>query len=288
MIIIKLSGGLGNQMFQYAFGRAFSVKNSIEFKLDISGYPKQTLRQYKLNNFNIIENLATEEDLKKIKNPYGILSKIKRVIWDQKILRQFHVGYEPELFKKQDETYFDGFFQNERYFIDIQEIIRKEFTLKYPMGESAKKSLELIQQSPTPISFHVRRGDYVLDEKTKKYHGGCSEEYYANALKLIKEGVENNISVFVFSDDIEWVKKNIKINARTFYVSNDTIQDFEEIMLMSKCHHHIIANSSFSWWGAWLNNRSDKKVIAPKVWLARSKDKEHNNVVPNHWIRIPN
>ena len=134
--------------------------------------------------------------------------------------------------------------------------------------------------------MHVRRGDYANDPNTNKYWGTCGIEYYLEALKYITSKAGNNsMYIFIFSDDIEWVKENMPLQYAATFVSSPEIKDYEELILMSQCDHHIIANSSFSWWGAWLDPKSDKIVIAPKRWTIKD-EKNFRDIVPSSWIRI--
>ena len=178
-----------------------------------------------------------------------------------------------------------GFWQSEKYFIDKEKEIRADLTLKDAVGPKAQEVSAKIKNAKNSISLHVRRGDYVSDAKTNEHHGTCGPEYYVQALEYITSEIGKDIIVFIFSDDIEWVKDNMPMSYPAVYVSSLDIPDYEELMLMSQCHHHIIANSSFSWWGAWLNPRPDKIVIAPKQWI-RKMQWRHKDTVPKSWIRL--
>ena len=268
MIIIRLNGGLGNQLFQYAHGRSLELSGK-KIVFDISFFngnkaKKDTERDFKLNNFDV-ETKA--EFINKKSNFFCFLNKIKRKI-----------GFRTETF-----------YQSEKYFKDIAETIRQEFKLRQKMTPASEIVCEYIQKVMIPVSIHIRRGDYAQNAKTKKYHGECSPEYYKEALAILSEklGQEfaGKISLFVFSDDIEWVRENMSFPYPTTFVSNPAIPDYEELILMSNCHHHIIANSSFSWWGAWLNPNPQKIVIAPEKWF-NTKPSVYKDIVPNSWIKI--
>lgn len=319
MILTRLRGGLGNQMFQYAMGRTLSITRDGEpLKLDISGYDTQvqgdTLRSYRLQFFNIKAEIATPKEICNAKYPYGIFSKFLRA-FNQKVLRKHYIDFHPELLKKYQNNdvskisehesstkpiYLDGFFQSEKYYLDpaIQETLRNDFKLKAEYISTAMKAImETIRATPTSVSLHVRRGDYVTNKAANKAQGLCSIEYYEKAITYIKSETQNP-HVFVFSDDIEWVKENLALESHfqnTFqdtstqeslvtYVSSAGLQDYEEMTLMSECKHHIIANSSFSWWGAWLNANPNKIVVAPKQWTP--KNSNHPNILPFDWIAL--
>lgn len=283
-VIIRLKGGLGNQMFQYAFGRAYSLRHNLNLKLDVTDYPRQNLRAYSLSHFNILENIASEQEVKKKKYPYGFFSKLRRG-FNQKILRRFYIGYEDYLIDKKME-YIDGFFQSEKYFLNIRDLLLKEFTLKKPMSEGARNAMEFIRAKKTTVSVHVRRGDYTKDWKTLLRHMSCSLEYYRQASQIILAKYPDAEFLF-FSDDIEWVKNNIKFNNPCHYLSSPDIKDYEEIIIMSHCQHHIIVNSSFSWWGAWLDLNPSKIVVAPTTWR-RNDIGKWRDIIPETWIQVPN
>ena len=268
MIIAKLEGGLGNQLFQYAAGRRLAHKLNTEFKLDIF-----TVRQpsfpgnhdyYRLGEFNVRESFATPEEivaLKKIseRDDGDIMSKI------------LHCP---------DNVYLDGFWQDERYFADIADIIRQEFTFKRTLGDTARHWQEKISAAQCSVSVHVRHGDYLL--LIKKF-GILPLSYYKHCVAELKK-IYPNITVFVFSDDIAWCRKNLHLDAPTEFVSGDGLTDIEELHLMSTCQHNIIANSSFSWWAAWLNHNPNKKIFAPDPWL---KNGDWKNELPAAWTKIP-
>ena len=178
-----------------------------------------------------------------------------------------------------------GYWQSEKYFKENKDAIRKEFSLKSPLSPKAQEASAKIARAKCSVSLHVRRGDYVSDAKTNQHHGTCGPGYYAQALEYIASKAGKDIAAFMFSDDIEWVKKNMLLPYSAIYVSSPEIPDYEELILMSQCRHHIIANSSFSWWGAWLDPRADKIIVAPKQWVQVGNSKM-KDVVPEGWVRI--
>lgn len=288
MIITKLKGGLGNQIFQYACGRALALRNNDRVKLDIIGYNSSngidTVRKYSLFPFNIKAEIATEQEILKLKYPFGIISKGMR-FFRAKILRQFETGLNKKILNYKGSIYLDGFFQTEKYFLDKEKEIRDDLKLTASTSAKFQENFNLIKNTPISVSLHVRRGDYVSDKVTNLHHGTCNAEYYAKALEYITSKIGNEIKVFVFSDDINWVKENMPLAYPAEYVSAPEIPDYEELILMSKCNHNIIANSSFSWWGAWLNENRDKIVVAPSKWVQKNPE-NFKDVVPNTWYRI--
>ena len=283
-VILRLKGGLGNQLFQYAFGRAYAEKYNRELKLDITDYPKQKLRSFDLGHFNINENIASDKEVAKAKYPYGFLSKLIR-LFEQKFLRRYYIGFSSKLVSSPNLKYLDGFFQSEKYFINYEQIIRKEFTLKEKMSDGAVEISKKISDIAIPVSLHVRRGDFVSSVRNSIFHVECSPLYYQKAMETVTEKYTNAVFC-VFSDDIEWVKNNIK-GPNMIYVSGGNTKYYEEIILMGLCKHHIIANSSFSWWSAWLNLKNDKMVISPTIWRANDIG-NFKDIAPSTWIQIPN
>lgn len=287
MIIVNLKGGLGNQMFQYATGLFFAQKNNDLLLIDNSGYfdkrvvNSDTSRAYRLDCFNISAEIATQDQIKAIKYPLGIVSKMTRGI-NKKILKKYYLDFHPEVFEKRGDIYLDGFFQSEKNFLTIRSEILKEFTLK---NEINKANLLSEIQNTNSVSVHIRRGDYVKDKNTNQYHGTCSKEYYLSAIEKIKAKVSDPVFYF-FSDDLDWVKNNFNIDNIKMKIGTDkSLSDCEELILMSKCKHNIIANSSFSWWGAWLNINDMKMVYAPSNWVNK-KPNPHPNIIPESWIKI--
>lgn len=261
-IIVKLSGGLGNQMFQYAFGLAQALMHGAELRLDISRYTTgQEKRGFMLEAF----------DMPVIKA--GLFERVFK-----RKYREVETTYSKR-FNDIDNGVFIGNWQSEKYFAGISEKIREDFRLrKNPTYNTLSIGSEV-----ESVSIHIRRGDYVSSEKARVKHGLLPLEYYEKAVKLINEKVKNP-NFFIFSDDIEWAKTNLKIGGNCTYVSGQGFTEAEELVLMGKCRHNIIANSTYSWWGAWLNANPNKIVIAPKAWFQTIADT--SDLIPSGWIRI--
>jgi len=289
MIITKLKGGLGNQMFQYATGFALALKNKTQQKIDISNYDhvtRDTPRKFALNVFNISSPIALSEEISGVSNS-GFLSKLGNLI-NQKIFRNYYLDFHPHFLNKignkitlGKNIYLEGIFQSEKNFMEFTPQIQKEFTFKKELFDEKVKQLSEVLPKEDSVSIHIRRGDYVCDKKTNKYHGVCSIEYYQEAIDLIKEKVSKP-TFYIFTDDEKWVTENFPFYTN---ISKNHFKDHEEMYLMSQCRHQIIANSSFSWWGAWLNKNSAKIIIAPKKWVNK-KPNPHPNVIPETWIKI--
>jgi len=286
MIIIKLKGGLGNQLFQYAFGRLIALRRGEDLKLDkdILGQRGDTYRAYGLDNFNIRAEIASREEVLKVKYPYGLISKALR-FFKAKFLRIFHIGFEARMLKTKAK-YLDGFFQSYKYLESIRRELLEEITLKEDI--SLKYGDLLFEfNSLNSVALHIRRGDYVNNPATKKAHFICDLSYYQKAINLIKEKLnEKNLTpkFFVFSDDINWAKENFK-SADFIFVSRPEFLDPEELILMSKAKHNIISNSSFSFWSAWLNSNPEKIVIAPALWNRKYR-RAYKDLIPEDWLRV--
>lgn len=286
-------GGLGNQLFQYACGRYLALQNKTTLKLDATGLSRDDrgiIRPYSLGVFNIQAGLATAEEIKQIKRePRGRWpKKIKHALKKHSIIPA--KNYIPEIdfswekiLSLRGNLYLGGFFQNEKFFDQIAETIRQDFTLKPELADFDPALTEKIKKSLS-VSLHIRRGDYASDEATRLLHGLQPLEYYRQAMELISQKIDNP-KYFVFSDDIAWCQKNLPMPPETIFVTGK--KDYEDLTLMKQCRHHIIANSTFSWWGAWLNDNPDKIVIAPARWFADEKlNEQTKNLVPGNWIRI--
>lgn len=279
MIIIRLKGGLGNQLFQYAFGRLLSIKNRIEVKYNFLTNEKDYPRDYALNDFKTKVEMATDEDIRKIRYPLGFLSKVNNFL-KIKIFRKFNIGYIPELLNKKN-GYFEGYWQSYKYLEPIRKELVEEITLK----KSDINKYEIVSkiESTNSVYVGVRRGDYVSNPKFAKEWITFDIKYYENAFKLIKEKVINP-TLFVFSDDIEWCKNNIKTDLPIIF-SDPNIPIYENFMIATKCKNNIIANSSFTFWIAWLNQTPNKIVISPKKWNNRYT-KDYKDLLPPTWIQI--
>ena len=284
MIIIKLNGGLGNQLFQYSLGRKLSLKNNNVFKLDLSDFTKDNPRSYGLGKFNIIENFASDEDINKIKKSgvWKLVDKLKPYC-KRSAIKYKGYDFDQNILKLSGDFYLDGYWQSEKYFQDIEKIIKEEITLKESLPSKYTELIDKIKNSDS-VSVHIRRGDYLSD-KISKIYAICPIEYYYKAIEKIKESCPNP-HFFIFSDDINWVKQNLNIPHPKILVSGDNeTKDYEELILMSLCQHNIIANSSFSWWGAWLNQNPSKIVISPDKWF-NDKIGNAKDLIPENWIKL--
>lgn len=285
MIIIKLRGGLGNQLFQYALGKNLSLSNNAELKFDISDYKNNPDRHYCLNFFNIKTSLAgsTEIDNLKKSSIKKLMEKLKPYKYKSTITEKFGC-FNPNILKLKNNKYLIGYWQSEKYFKNIEKIIRQEITLKdKPSNYFSELSSQI--NYANSVSLHVRRGDYVKNKKFSKIFNALDLNYYKKAVDLITQQI-NYPYFFIFSDDLSWAKDNLSLPCHHALVNADKkFNDCEELILMSLCKHNIIANSSFSWWGAWLNKNPNKIVIAPKKWF-NDNSKDTSDLLPDNWIKI--
>lgn len=279
MRLIKMIGGLGNQMFIYAFYLQMKKRFS-DVYIDISDMMHYKVHYgYEMNEvFNLPQiEFRMNQPLKKV-----IEFLFFKTILERKqngALKPYECTYIWPL------IYFKGFYQSEKYFEEVKEDVRKLFT--FDLKKANVKSLQVMQQilyEDNSVSLHVRRGDYLNLKHWDSIGCVCQLPYYRNALLKIKSMVSEPV-FYVFSDDIEWVKQNLDLDNAIYVDWNNGRDSWQDMMLMSCCRNHIICNSTFSWWGAWLNPHDDKIVIAPEQW---SKNIESNTVVPQSWIKVPN
>ena len=304
MIIVNLkSAGLGNCLFQYAAGKALSIKHNTQLKFDISSMDKNQMPynplsyEEKLNHlndsilaFNIDFNIAKEKDILKLRSVVderAITNKyIRKIV--RKIIpkrpeyykeKTIH-SYDPLLSKKGDSIYLDGTFINPKYFKNIRKELLSAFTLKKDISPSIKPIYNKLCNTES-VSIHIRRGDYINQIETKSIYPVYGRDYIKKAINLI-ETRGKSLTYFVFSDDIDWCKDNLIIGENTNYISGN--KPYEELYLMKSCKNNIITNSTFSWWAAWLNQNHKKTIISPKKW--RNDSIDTSGMLFRDWIII--
>ena len=287
MIIIKLCGGLGNQMFQYALYTKFKTlgENVKLDKHDIENH----FNSHQTNIFEVFE-LDTAgifcDDAEKLSDrKQDILSKVRRRVIGRKkshYVERIEGKYDDEIFKLSNK-YLDGYWQTEKYFVDIRDAVLKTYQFNNELDDKNRDMLERITNAENSVSIHVRMGDYNTELNKKIYGNICTEQYYEGAMKYFEENY-NNPCFFVFSNEPQKIGK-IGTHGNVTVVDTNSALDtaWIDMFLMSKCKHNIIANSTFSWWAAWLNVYSQKKVIAPKKWI---NNQEMIDICPTEWIRL--
>jgi len=290
VIVSQIIGGLGNQMFQYAAGRVLSLERGQPWRLDISGYSGYGLHQgFELQRvFNCPIEIATESDVRDILG-WQCWPGIRRVLSRPSMAAFRRAGFvvEPHfrywrgIRKVPCNCYLVGYWQSEKYCLEEAAQIRTDFAFRFrPENQNAEVVRQINQVNA--VSLHVRRGNYANNPRTNATHGLCSLEYYQTAIQYIAGRVEHP-HLFVFSDDVEWAREHLKINCPCQYVEhNHGAESYNDMRLMSLCQHHIIANSSFSWWGAWLNANPGKIVVAPNRWFAYEWDTA--DLIPREWV----
>jgi len=261
----------------------------------LSDFTKDNPRSYSLGHFNIVENFATDEDINKIKKTgaWKLFDKIKPY-HKRSVIKYKGYDFDPNILNLSGNFYLDGYWQSEKYFSakggsasggkDTENIIRKELTLKELLSSKYSELINNIKNSNS-VSIHIRRGDDITNKKFSKVYNLLDKEHYQKAVRFIAEKI-NDPRFFIFSDDIEWVKQNLDIPYSKIFVSNaNETKDCEELILMSLCKHNITANSSFSWWGAWLNQNHSKIVISPDKWF-NDKIGNAKDLIPENWIKL--
>lgn len=289
MIVVELMGGLGNQMFQHALARHLAIKNKaelvfdIDFLLDRSPRENFVYRDFDLGIFNIQENFA----YRRISKNYGTLKSSKKNVFEKlfiprlKYIREERFDFNPEVLESGNNIYLHGYWQSEKYFKQIESTIRQDFTFKSKLSETARLIGDRILAS-NAVCVNVRRGDFL----TNPILGTVGINYYNSAINYLTSQVLSP-TIFVFSDEIEWCRENLKFDFETVYVSHEyageKFKDYLQLMIL--CKHFIIPNSSFAWWAAWLCANPDKIVIAPEVWF-QSGNWNYQDILPEKWIKL--
>lgn len=291
-VFVALTGGLGNQLFQYALGRFLSIKTGGELVIDdtffVSPPAGLTPREYGLDQFQVSGRRITPSERRSLFTYSNRGMRFIRKFVNLPGLVDYYREPTDRLMlgvrQAKGNVLIDGFWQSELYFQGVEEVLRQELV---PRPDVVGRFSDLAKQMHLgqTVSLHVRRGDYVADAKTIAHHGMCSLSYYREAVRYIKERIKNP-HFFVFSDDQEWVSRNLEIGADFTPVIHQTpALPSVDLWLMANCKHHIIANSSFSWWGAWLNPNVEKLVVRPSVWM-RAQPHMNSTTCPQTWIAI--
>lgn len=301
MIITALTGGLGNQMFQYAAGLALAHRRRTVLKLDVSWYREHDIdeRRYGLSCLNVTEQFATAAEVARGRGRN--LTRTER--WSAALARRLRLfryadaleapgslhtqpraGFDAAFAGLPDGTYLEGLWQSERYFAEIGPLLRRHFTFRYPPTPDVAELAARIASGPA-VGVHVRRGDYVSHPEHRARNGALPREYYEEALgRLLPEAP--GATVYVFSDEIEEAASWLRPSAPHVFVRlGPEAQDFDQLRLLSLCRHFVIANSTFSWWGAWLGAQPGKRVIGPRRWFA-DPSWDAADIMPPAWERL--
>lgn len=282
MILVRLIGGLGNQMFQYATGRALAARLDAPLLLDLRDFRHYKLRHYGLDRMQIEARPATAWELARW--PVWLRNRRwsgARIGIGSRWFREDGLRFSPEFANLTGTVGLDGYFQSELYFAGVRQTLLQEFRPGAPLSRENEVLAERIR-AVAGACLHVRRGDYVSDPRTSAVHGVCSPAYYRRAIAMLRERYEG-LRIFVFSDDPAWCRANLSLDGATFVENNGAAPECD-IFLMAQCLHHIIANSSFSWWGAWLADRPGM-TIAPRPWFSDDRLRD-DDLIPPGWLRL--
>lgn len=301
MFYLGVKSGLGNQMFQYAFGVAASLESNVPLALDITSYGRQyskdTPRSFTLQYFNIQSPIASESEVGQFHKSFPTFIRRVRL----KLSSNNNYAFDPYALKVKHGQYTEGYWQTYKYFEKYEKTVRTELTLKNPLGLEALAAVKEIEQKKAEgfdtIMIHIRRGDYVTNQHSIKMMGILDAQYFIDALSKLEHELDTRAlqqngqikpkHIFFASEDTAWIKEHIKPHHSYSFITRPGIYDFEELMIMSTCDHFIISNSSFSWWAAWLAHNPQKIVIAPKRWVVNPAV-DTTDAVPPTWIRIDN
>jgi hypothetical protein len=292
MIISQIIGGLGNQMFQYAIGRVLSIQRHQAFQLDISGFDQYHLHHgYQLGHvFNCRPELADQAAIRSLlgwQSSPVVRSVLRRsgasLFRSSALVIEPGFEYWPGISHIPDDCYLSGYWQTEKYFKEHAAVIRSDFSFRTPlMDRNFQISRQMIEKNA--VSLHVRRGDY-LTAKNAILFQSCDVGYYRRAIELIASKISDPF-FYIFSDDPKWVRENLAVDGPHLYVEHNKNEDsYIDMQLMSLCKHHVIANSTFSWWGAWLNASSQKMVVAPRQWF-RAPVPSSADLIPDQWVLL--
>jgi len=295
-VIVSLYGGLGNQLFQYSAAKSLALRNNAPLVLDLYWFSivdqlkNTTPRNYALASFNVKSELTSiglpwhqnRSLLSRIGSKFSFFSQTAHD--DIPIYSENGNGFDKNLNKITGPIWLNGYWQSYKYFEDISDSIKSEIGL---IGSLSKNSLDIYKKiiSSQSICLHIRRGDYVFNSNASQTHGVCNHSYYKEGVKIAAKGLKKPI-VFIFSDDPDWVRKNLKLTFETFIVdANDADNAHQDLWLMQSCQRFVIANSTLSWWAAWLSKNQEKIVVAPRKWFL-SKKLDSSDLIPPSWVRI--
>jgi hypothetical protein len=286
MIISELNGGLGNQLFQFAIARNLSLKLNIPFKLDVSIYnSSNNLRQYHLSVFGFKNTLADHTDISfffpnRANGIARILQTLKKTYYRPVVIKEQNFKFNADILGyTNNNIYLKGYWQSEKYFSDIRSTLLDDLKITVPLRKSNRVLLEKMQ-SKKSVALHIRRGDYLGIQHQFPIMDAA---YYQNAINKIYDN--NDYQYFIFSDDIAWCKEVFGESDSIYYSEGNS--HYVDLCLMTMCNHNIIGNSTFGWWGSWLNNNPNKKVVVPKQWFGPALGHlDTKDMTPKEWIKI--
>lgn len=281
-VISRIYGGLGNQLFQYAAGRALAIRSGSSLVLDRRFFDHATVK-FGLDHFDVDYAIETTG---RLPQKGQMLGRFWRRTPPPRLVSEHGLSFDNRLLLPLTNVVLDGYWQSERYFADVADTIREDLKIVTPPDSQNARVLDQIGSLPA-VSVHIRRGDYLLPQNQAIF-GSCTGQFYSNAVRLIANETNVEPVIYAFSDDPAWVQENLQLPFDVRIVAHNRAEtSYEDMRLMSACRHHVIANSTFSWWGAWLNPSPDKVVVAPNRWFA---DPGHQNpdIIPVSWHQIEN
>lgn len=290
-VIARIEGGLGNQLFQYAAARSLADRLNCDLALDLRGLDENGDRPFQLNLYKIRAHIASNQELENLPKPRSTrwgrirssFSQSMPAIYSYPIFWPRNFSFDSRFEKITHPVFLVGYWQSEKYFLWNRHCLLNDFQLYTPLPETAPFLQNI--RSTESVALHIRRGDYVTNTAAANFHGVCDLSYYQHAVKSLRSQLED-IQIFVFSDDLDWAKTNLKLTVPLHYVDiNTSDKGHLDLELMRQCRHHIIANSTFSWWGAWLCTSKDQVVYAPARWFKNSKT-DTSDIIPTRWNRL--
>lgn len=295
MIIVRLMGGLGNQLFQYACARRLALTHNTDVGLDLGHFSRRhgwhTDRAYQLRHFCLTEHFASDKDIYHLRGHTESRWSRKTFKWRRRLFpaiakryrQEAGLAFDPAVLNWENDVYLKGFWLDERYFSDQASVIRSDLRFREPLtGVNASLAGRL--QEVNAVSIHVRRGDYISNPQYRAQMAHLEQGYYSAAIDQARAILKDPVFV-IFSDDVPWVRAHLSLPESTIWAeANDADAGYRDLHLMSLCRHHIIANSTFSWWGAWLNPHPEKRVWAPQQWYAQ--DEPGFAIIPETWTKV--
>ena len=291
---MKVCGGLGNQLFQYAAGLALARRHQTRLIIDASFYRTKSHRSFQLNQLELDYELQGDE-----KSVQALSSTPTSELVDTKCHAE--PRQDTDIWFSERSFCFDerfititppavlqGYYQSERYFADIRNELRTQIRLRAQPCARFYEALNAIESSKAPVAMHVRRGDLITASGVHPVHGCLAWPYYSKALHIISRLIDNDHDLFIFGDDLAALRDMQSKIARSIVVSHSDLSAADDLILMRKCRHFITANSTFSWWGAWLGEAPDKIVICPRQWFSPSGLRQNNvcDLIPEGWLKI--
>jgi hypothetical protein len=289
MIVTRLHGGLGNQLFQFAAGYALAQRRGVPHKVDLGTFVHERERDFGLRSLGLRYEVATPEEVRRLAPQWGPWWKNKYILWSNRLtpfasrrwVRESTFDYDRRVRDVRDPAYLDGWWQSEKYFSEFSADIRAQFSPKNPPSARVADCARTLA-SRTTVAVHVRRGDYIANDDASQFHGTCSNAYYEEACKKMARDMPDALFC-IFSDDPSWARSNLTFPAGAEFLSGTgPLAVEEDFFLLCQCRHFVIANSTFSWWPAWIKDSPGQRVIAPRRWF-RGFDVNPSDRFPSDW-----